>query len=371
MTKSKYYTLDRIQSRGAHYNVIFGERSNGKTYAVLRYGLERYFEDGSVLGIIRRWDTDFTGATSMKTCYASLEHNGEGENEISELSHGYYTCIEYYAGKYYLAYDDGDGKIIRSDKVVAYAFALNVAEHSKSASFPTIKTILFDEFMTRSGYLNDEFILFQNTVSTIVRRRDDVKIFMCANTVNKFGCPYFTEMGLKHIKNMVQGDIEVYEYEDTPLKVAVEFSDSPAKKKPSDVYFSFKNPRLGMITGTGCVWEIPSYPHCPVKYRPADIVFVFILIYDDEVLQADVVSVDSSTFIFFHRKTTPIKDDDNDLIYTTSYSEKPNYRRNIFNRKYEVENKIAELFRLQKVFYADNEVGEIVHNYLDWCRKNK
>ena len=30
-TKYKYYTLDKIDSRNAHYNIIFGERSNGKT----------------------------------------------------------------------------------------------------------------------------------------------------------------------------------------------------------------------------------------------------------------------------------------------------------------------------------------------------
>ena len=29
----KFYTLNRILSKNADYNVIFGERSNGKTYA--------------------------------------------------------------------------------------------------------------------------------------------------------------------------------------------------------------------------------------------------------------------------------------------------------------------------------------------------
>ena len=32
----KFYTLNRILSKNADYNVIFGERSNGKTYEIGR-----------------------------------------------------------------------------------------------------------------------------------------------------------------------------------------------------------------------------------------------------------------------------------------------------------------------------------------------
>ena len=39
-TKFKYYSLKNIQQKNATYNVIFGERSNGKTYAVLKQALE-------------------------------------------------------------------------------------------------------------------------------------------------------------------------------------------------------------------------------------------------------------------------------------------------------------------------------------------
>ena len=38
--KMKFYSLDRILQKHAQYNVIFGERSNGKTYAVEKYALE-------------------------------------------------------------------------------------------------------------------------------------------------------------------------------------------------------------------------------------------------------------------------------------------------------------------------------------------
>ena len=34
-----------------------------------------------------------------------------------------------------------------------------------------------------------------------------------------------------------------------------------------------------------------------------------------------------------------------------------------------VEKHIAEYYKSDKVFYQDNEVGEIVRNYLLWCTK--
>ena len=38
----KYYSLKNILKKNAQYNMIFGERSNGKTYSVLYYALENY-----------------------------------------------------------------------------------------------------------------------------------------------------------------------------------------------------------------------------------------------------------------------------------------------------------------------------------------
>ena len=57
----KYYSLKTILSKDAQYNIIFGERSNGKTYSVLKYGLERYINNNEQMAIIRRWQDDFTG----------------------------------------------------------------------------------------------------------------------------------------------------------------------------------------------------------------------------------------------------------------------------------------------------------------------
>ena len=52
---NKFYSLNNILEYEATYNVIFGERSNGKTYAVLKEAISQYFKDKGQLAIVRRW----------------------------------------------------------------------------------------------------------------------------------------------------------------------------------------------------------------------------------------------------------------------------------------------------------------------------
>ena len=42
------HNLKNILSKDAQYNIIIGERSNGKTYACLKYGLEQYVKEGKL-----------------------------------------------------------------------------------------------------------------------------------------------------------------------------------------------------------------------------------------------------------------------------------------------------------------------------------
>ena len=359
--KQKFYSLKNILSKGAQYNVIFGERSNGKTYSVLKLGLENFVKDHKQLAIVRRWQDDYTGKRGQ-TMFDALVSNGE----IRKLTGGEWTGIYYWGSKWYLCRYEGD-KRITYEKPLAYGFSISAMEHDKSTSYPDVTTIMFDEFLTRTAYLPDEFVLFMNVISTIIRHRTDVTIFMLGNTVNKY-CPYFSEMGLNHIKKQNQGTIDVYHYGDSGLKVAVEYVAPSKAGKESDLYFAFDNPKLAMITGGE--WEIDIYPHCPVKYQPKDIVFTYFIKFDADLLQCDLILKDNLFFTFIHRKTTPLKYPDNDLIYSPDYDARPNWRRKIMKPRTELERRIAEQFIRDRIFYASNDIGEIVRNYLIWCNKS-
>lgn len=361
MAAQKYYSLTNILKKNAVYNVIIGERSNGKTYSVLRYALKQRIEHGGQVAIVRRWKEDISGRRAADIWKALLAND-----EVSKLSNGQWTGVTYWAGKFYLCNYDNEGKpIYNTDSdTLGYCFSLSDTEHNKSISYPYITTILFDEFMTKHVYLQDEFVLFMNTVSTIVRQRTNVKIFMLGNTVNKY-CPYFQEMGLTHVLQMEQGTIDVYTYGDSKLTVAVEYCATLKASRENNFYFAFNNPRLEMITSGA--WELDIYPHLPVKYRPCDIQFTYFICFNGQVYQCEIIEVKGVPFTFIHDKTTPIKDTDNDLIYTLEYNPKLNYRRNILKPLTKLEERILWFYKSDRVFYQDNTVGDAIHNYLKIC----
>ena len=364
MTKKKfnYYSLKNIQRKNATYNVIFGERSNGKTYAVLKQALENYKKDGSQFAYVRRWQDD------IKARRASTVFNGLAEDgTIEKLFDGEYTGVTYYSGKFYLCTFDDNGKAIYSDSdVLGYTFALSETEHGKSNSYPRVTLIMFDEFLTKHLYLPDEFVLFMNTISTIVRLRTNVKIYMLGNTVNKF-CPYFQEMGLNHIREMKQGSIDVYSYGDSKLKVAVEYTANTASNKKNNFYFAFNNPKLAMITGGA--WELNIYPHLPTKYKPHNVKFIYFIVFNDQTFQCEVIDKKPYYFTYIHLKTTPLKDKDNDLIYTTDYVPKINYNRNIMKPITELQKNIKWFYVTDRVYYQNNDVGDSINNYLKLCKQ--
>jgi len=367
MSKLLYYDLSPILSQNAHYSVIFGERSNGKSWALKKYGLDRYIDSGEQFAIIRRYEEDFKTKRGQ-SYFDDIVDSGY----ISKRTKGKWTHVLFYTQRWFFCRYEGDDKEkkrVVAETPFAYAFSLNSMEHDKSSSYPNVTTIVFEEFLTRGSYLYDEFALFTNILSTIIRQRDNVRVFMLGNTVNKY-CPYFAEMGLNRIKSMKQGDIDIYKYGESALKVAVEYADSPNKKgKPSDVYFAFGSPKLDMIK-TG-IWEMNIYPHLPEKYIPKEVTFSYFIKFDNEMLQCEIIEKENGNiFTFVHRKTSQIKNDSRDLVYSTEYNPRPNFRRNILKPSFPFEKKISWFFINDKVFYQDNEIGEIMRNYILWCSKN-
>lgn len=358
----KYYSLNKINKKNATYNVIFGERSNGKTYATLKQVLENYFNDGSQFAYIRRWSVDVQPKRMNNLFNAIIE-----DGYLEKLSGGKFTAIFYRTGRFYLCtYNDKGKPIYNEEDIFGYAFSLSENEHNKANSYPRVTTIIFDEFLTNKIYLPDEFMLFMNTISTIVRQRTNVKIYMLGNTVNKF-CPYFKEMGLTNILTMKQGTIDVYTYGETKLKVAVEYADSKKKFKKNNFYFAFNNPKLKMITGGA--WELSIYPHAPVKWKPKNIMFTYFIDFNDSLYQCEIINKDDNVFTYIHEKTTPIKNPDKDIIYTLDYNPKINYNINILKPLNDYQSKITWFYTHDRVYYQNNNVGDAINNYLKICKR--
>lgn len=366
--KKKFYNINKIVELypDAYYYMIIGERSNGKTYSALERALRLHAKTGEQFAYIRRYNEDVR-PKYMNQLFAGHVANGL----ISTLTHNQWDSIAFGTGKFfYTSYNEETGEMVKSDEPIGFAFDLNSMEHYKSTSFPKITSIIFDEFMSRDYYLNNEFLLFSNLISTIVRLRTNVKIFMLGNTVNKY-CPYFNEMGLTHIKEQKQGTIDLYKYgANDKLQVVVEYCSrfDKGKGKASDVYFAFDNPQLQMIT-TGA-WEIAIYPHLPTPYKPKEVVANFFVDFDGDILHGQVVSPSKGgPFVFLHNKTTPIKSEEKDIVYGQVPSHLRTHRIGFSKNRDALSQFIRRCILENRVFYATNEVGEIFRNYIMWSEK--
>lgn len=363
METNSWYTLDNIKRFKALWNMIIGERSNGKTFSVLEEILNKKLQRGEEGAVIRRWDTDLKGRRKNQVW--------AGIVEAGKLNNTEWDGIDYRNGAWYLYRWLDDEKTDKEFDFapLAYPFSLTNMEHDKSTSYPKVTTILFDEFTSRKGYLPDEFALLCNVISTIVRQRDNVTIYMCGNTVSKM-CPYFREMGLNHVDTMQQGEIQFYEYgEKKECTLAVEYCSPLTKKiKKSDRYFAFDNPKLEMIKNG--LWETAVYPRLPVKYQPSDVVMPIYIVIDDVetfTIKGDVVCKDGNYFMFMYRKDYGRMNEDEDIVFSARCDYRHNWRRNMMKPFDNVGKNIAKLFTLDKVYYANNDVGELVRSYLQFC----
>lgn len=363
MSKRKYYSLDRIKSFNCQYSLIFGERSNGKTYACLNEILMLYKEKKWQGAYIRRWDEDIV-AKRMSVLFDGHVRNGT----VTRIFKGEWTDVYYYAGKFFLCRYE-EGKRICDSEPFCFCFSLSAMEHDKGQSHNGIFTCVFDEFLTRGMYLTNEYVLLMNVLSTIIRDRIGISIYLLGNTVNKYS-PYWDEFGIsKHITKMKPGDIEIVQYGDSGLRMAIEYADSPSKEgKPSDVYFAFDNPSLKMITNGA--WETAMYPHLMRKYRPMDVIFQYFIVFQDATMHCEIVDDGEVTYTYIHDKTTEIKHPEEDLIFSFDDSPLPNHRRNITKPIDRLGKKILDYYVNGVVYYQNNDIGEVVRNYLITCRND-
>lgn len=361
--KFDYYNIRHLVKEypEAYYYIVIGERSNGKTYSALDMALENFFTKGEQFAYLRRFGEDIRKKQLSNLFSGHIENN-----RILQLSKGEWSSVDYTSGKFRLSRINENQEVEYSENPIGFAFDLNSMEHYKSISFPKVTTVIFDEFLSRQSYLPNEFLLFTNSLSTIIRLRNNVKIFMLGNTVNKY-CPYFGEMGLTHIKEQKQGTVDVYNYADTHLQVVVEYCSPSSKRggKQSDVYFAFDNPQLKMIT-TG-EWEIAIYPHLPIKYKPKHVAAQFFVQFDDQLLHGEVITPDNGKpFVFIHEKTTPIQDEDHDIVYCQEAGFQSTRLVGLAHQKDKLSMFIKQCLLESRIFYSTNEVGEIFRNYIMW-----
>lgn len=115
-SKQIHYNIDNIAKEKANFNLIYGEKSNGKSYQVKhKMGVEHYIKTGKRFILMRRWQADIT--TQWVERYFD-------DVDVEKLTNGQYNIITCYRKEIFLSnYDSESGKTTRRRKNrICYGF---------------------------------------------------------------------------------------------------------------------------------------------------------------------------------------------------------------------------------------------------------
>lgn len=336
----KYYNIKNILKQNAQYNLIYGKRSNGKSYQVKKFLLERFRDYGEKFVLIRRYRSDITQALTdiyfADTPLNTIFPNGE------------YDTIYTHGGRVYIAKLD-DGKRTNAAEV-GYVRALSEAQRYASGAYVGTKNAVFEEFISlKDGdYLPNEIMVFRHLISTVFRNNSDVKVFLIANTISRLS-PYWREFGVD-VNTQAQGTIVTHtvETEAGTLKIACEYcADTTGKSK---LFFG----EGADMTNEG-KWLTREYPHITAEMlENSESVFVFVVEYNTSRFLCDYrQDDDGGVFVFVTPKTSAVQP--YTLCYTNRVTNNLYYRRGLTPRNAR-ERAIIDTLK-HRSFFADNLTG--------------
>lgn len=259
----KWYSAKALLSKRCIWNILLGQKGNGKSTAISRYCLEDAWNNNREFIYLRRWDLETT-ADKTEHYFALFEQNGW----ISEITKRKYNCLTVFRKTIYWGRRREDGTIERGKKC-GYSVPLSGQEHYSSGQYPNVYNIIFEEFISkRQMYLENECSQLMFLVHTIFRHKENCKIFMIGNTISRL-CPYFREWQLTKIPDMDLGQIDIYKYHNddgSAVEIAVE--NSPTILKKSGVIFG--NSRDSIVSGA---WETSEMPRLPFKFNSKEVLY--------------------------------------------------------------------------------------------------
>jgi hypothetical protein len=356
--KQKFYNIKDILKQNCEYNIILGERSNGKSYQgkiVCLYeawtGLDfitKQKKTRSNFGYLRRWREEIKSRDCVQYFDDLIPY-------IRELTNNEADSIICFRNDLYFAQTLENGYQVKVKKCGS-CFALTSATHYKSLSFSDIGNIIFEEFITKYGYLNKETETLMDIVSTIARR-DSIRVLLIGNTIDRM-CPYFRDWDLKHIKTQKQGTIDIYRQSTTQtnddgkpviISIAVEYCENSGNN--SKMFFGQS---AKMITSG--VWESDVYPH--LKGKLSDYKCYYTLIYnylDFSFIIKLLIDKDKNPFLYVYPNTKP---DRNDIKRIVQEDYKPDiFTTNFLTIVTKYDKLIIDLINNKKVVFSDNLTG--------------
>lgn len=182
--------------------MLVGKRTGGKSFAGKEKWIKDFLSDGNKAVLLRRNEEDF-----KKGKASNYWRDINEEKHINKWTHDY-ECVSAYGSGVFLGHYNEKGNPTRDVQIGDY-YALSTYVKSKSVAFPAnYKFILFEEFISDEGYLQEEPRKLLQFVSTVSRGREDFMVLMIGNSVDT-DCIYFAEWGLPDIIDQKPGTLNV------------------------------------------------------------------------------------------------------------------------------------------------------------------
>lgn len=353
MSTQIHYNIDNINKYNALINLIYGEKSNGKSYQVKhKEGIEHFIKTGKRFILLRRWQADIS-TTWIEQYFADVD--------VEKLTNGRYQFISVYRKKLFFANMEND-KVKRGEHI-GYVIALSGEQHYSGASFLDVDRIIFEEFMERGTYLSNEPAKLMIFYSTVDRKRGTTKMYLVGNTISRI-CPYLTDWNLLQIvRNLKQGHITTVDFvnDETTVTIAIEYCKSSGGKK-----LAIGSSASMVDNGS---WQTTPQPKLPKSKNEYDIEYRIGFQYMGfkflgELLIDKHSRNDILWFIFpYTREFSKDLIVFSDVISTSLLWQKDIYNISINNKRLQ---NILSTFKENCIFYSDDLCGTDFKNAIDF-----
>lgn len=354
----------------AKYFMENSERNVGKTTNWLLLGMVMHEMYGTIIQYIRQTENMIVPKQLKNLFDTILTYD-----YVSKVTNGRWNSVIYHARRYYYCnVDEESGSIVEkaTDHFMFCASIDKAMDLKSSYNAPYGDLIIWDECIGKVYYPN-EFVSFCDLVKTIIRGRRSPIIVLLANTINPHSMLYneleiYDEVQLMHV-----GEHKLIEtFKGT--KIYVEWIGVKQEKKLKNniinqLFFGFKNPLLGSITGDN--WAIKPYQHIPELPQNDDKAYANIvsrrlyLYYNNKYVRLDIVNhYELGLCIYAHWATKTYSDS---VILTTvdRFDSRYYYKLGPGDlRKF-----IERCFSENRIYYATNDIGSFVDAYMAYIKK--
>ena len=358
--KTNVWNPSHLPFNDAKWFVLMSIRSKGKTTNLLIMGLIMNKLYGTITQYIVQSEP-LLAPKNTKGLYRVVLEN----DYISRITEGRWNSIVLKARRWYYCNYDENGKIVETcDKYVCIMSCVSKQEDYKSVlNEPKGDLIIYDEFI-REYYMPNEFIEFSQLFSTIRRIRQSPIIVMLSNTVNIYS-QYFNELEIAdQVRKMQNGERQIIT-SSGGTNVYVEIIDpalSQERIKSDKMFFGFKNPLLGAITGS-TTWAIDNYPHIEKTEEIEVLTNNHFIDYNNKLVKLKLVKTEIGLCVYCYWGKQLY---DDSITYTLNEIRRPRDKYKIGESK--LDKIIWKCYKNNKFYYSTNDVGSFVENYINDCK---